>query len=81
MLVESVPAVGRVLVVAIPLAETRQTLTRLLTVEVVVSLIVLGALAAAAWWLIKRDLRPLEDMAVTADAISAGDLSLRVAAG
>ena len=39
---------------------------------------VLGALAAAAWLLIKRDLRPLEDMADTADAISAGDLSLRV---
>ena len=78
VLVESVPDVDRVLVVAIPLAETRQTLTRLLTVEVVVSLVVLGALAAAAWWLIKRDLRPLEDMAVTADAISAGDLSLRV---
>ena len=38
----------------------------------------LGLLTAAAWWLIKRDLRPLENMAVTADAISAGDLSLRV---
>ena len=38
----------------------------------------LGALAAAAWWLIKRDLRPLETMAVTADAIAAGDLSRRV---
>lgn len=78
VLVEPVPDVGRVLVVAIPLAETRQTLTTLLTVEVVVSLAVLAVLAAAAWWLIKRDLRPLEDMAVTADAISAGDLSLRV---
>jgi two-component system OmpR family sensor kinase len=78
VLVERVPAVDRVLVVAIPLAETRQTLTRLLSIEVVVSLVVLGALAAAAWWLIKRDLRPLEDMAVTADAIAAGDLSRRV---
>ncbi|NLE22519.1 MAG: HAMP domain-containing histidine kinase [Actinobacteria bacterium] len=78
VLVEPLPALDRVLVVAIPLAETRQTLTTLLTVEVVVSLAVLAVLAAAAWWLIKRDLRPLEDMAVTADAISAGDLSLRV---
>ena len=38
----------------------------------------LAALAAAAWWLIKRDLRPLETMAVTADAIAAGDLARRV---
>jgi two-component system OmpR family sensor kinase len=78
VLVENVPDLGRVLVVAIPLNETRQTLTRLLTIEVVVSLAVLAALAAAAWWLIKRDLRPLETMAVTADAIAAGDLTRRV---
>ena len=39
---------------------------------------VLAILAVASWFLIKRDLRPLEKMAVTADAISAGDLSLRV---
>jgi len=78
VLVENVPGLGRVLVVAIPLTETRQTLTRLLTIEVVVSLAVLAALAAAAWWLIKRDLRPLEAMAVTADAIAAGDLTRRV---
>ena len=36
---------------------------------------------AAAWLLIKRDLRPLETMAETADAIAAGDLSQRVRAG
>jgi two-component system OmpR family sensor kinase len=78
VLVENVPGAARVLVVAIPLNETRQTLTRLLTVEAIVSLVVLAALAAAAWWLIKRDLRPLETMAVTADAIAAGDLARRV---
>ena len=78
VLVENVPGAARVLVVAIPLNETRQTLTRLLTIEAVVSLVVLAALAAAAWWLIKRDLRPLETMAVTADAIAAGDLARRV---
>ena len=77
VLAETVPS-GQVLIAAIPLSETQQTLTQLLTIEVIVSLVVLGALAAAAWLLIKRDLRPLENMAVTADAISAGDLSLRV---
>jgi two-component system OmpR family sensor kinase len=78
VLVENVPGAARVLVVAIPLNETRQTLSRLVVIEVVVSLVVLGALAVAAWLLIKRDLRPLETMAVTADAIAAGDLTRRV---
>jgi two-component system OmpR family sensor kinase len=78
VLVENVPGAARVLIVAIPLNETRQTLGRLVVIEVVVSLAVLAALAAAAWWLIKRDLRPLETMAVTADAIAAGDLTRRV---
>ena len=75
------PNSAGVLIVAIPLNETRQTLTRLLTIEAVVSLVVLAALAAAAWFLIKRDLRPLETMAVTADAIAAGDLAQARAAG
>ena len=78
VLEQIVPNAGGVLVVAIPLNETRQTLGRLLVVEVVVSLGVLAVLAGAAWWLIKRDLRPLETMAVTADAITAGDLARRV---
>ena len=78
VLVQDAPTVSRVLIVAIPLSETRQTLSRLVVIEIVVSLVVLAALAAAAWLIIKRDLRPLETMAVTADAIAAGDLSRRV---
>lgn len=78
VLVQDVPRAQRVLVVAIPLSETRQTLTRLVGAEVVVLLGVLGVLAVAAWLIIKRELRPLETMAVTADAIAAGDLSRRV---
>lgn len=78
VLVQSIPQASRVIVVAIPLNETRQTLTRLLTVEALVTLCVLAALAAAAWYIVKRDLRPLEHMAITADAIAAGDLTRRV---
>jgi two-component system OmpR family sensor kinase len=78
VLEQNVPNSSGILIVAIPLNETHQTLGRLIAIEVVVSLAVLAALAAAAWWLIKRDLRPLETMAVTADAIAAGDLARRV---
>jgi two-component system, OmpR family, sensor kinase len=78
VLVQSVPQVQRVLVVAVPITETQQTLGRLLGLEILVSGVVLAALAIAAWLLIKRDLRPLENMATTADTIAAGDLSRRV---
>jgi two-component system OmpR family sensor kinase len=78
VLEQNLPNAAGVIIVAIPLDETRQTLNRLLTIEAVVSLLVQVALTAAAWWLIKRDLRPLETMAVTADAIAAGDLTRRV---
>ena len=78
VLVSSIPGAQGTVVAAMPLTDVQQTLSRLMGLEVVVSLVVLAALAVAAWLLIKRDLRPLEKMAVTADAISAGDLSLRV---
>jgi len=78
VLVQSVPQVQRVLVVAVPLTETTQTMGRLLGIEVLVFALVLVGLGIAAWLLIKRDLRPLETMADTADVIAAGDLSQRV---
>ena len=78
VMVSAAPEIQGAVLVAIPLTDTQQTLSQLMLLEVVVSLIVLAALAVAAWIIVKRDLRPLEKMAVTATAISAGDLSLRV---
>lgn len=67
------------LIVAIPLSDIQQTLARLIVVEVVVSIVVLAVMGALAWWLVRRELRPLEDMAAAAGRIAAGDLSERVA--
>ena len=78
VLVQGFPDAGRVLVVAIPLGDVQQTLGRLLMVEALVTVAALAGLGALAWWLVKRGLRPLEDMAATAGAIAAGDLSRRV---
>ena len=78
VLVQSVPTVQRVLIVAVPLTETTQTMGRLLAIEVLVFALVLVGLGVAAWLIIKHDLRPLEAMADTADVIAAGDLSQRV---
>ena len=67
------------IVVAIPLTEAHQTLRQLLVVEGIVTGILLTGLAVLAWWIVRRELRPLADMATTAGEIAAGDLSQRVA--
>ena len=37
-----------------------------------------SGLGVLAWWIVRRNLRPLDEMAATAGAIAAGDLSRRV---
>jgi two-component system OmpR family sensor kinase len=69
---------GYMLVVAIPLSDLGQTLGRLLLIEILVTAVVLLGLGGLAWWIVRRELRPLEDMAATAGAIAAGDLTRRV---
>ncbi len=66
------------LAVAIPLTDARETMSKLVRVELFVALAVLGGLALLAWWVVKLGLRPLEAMGETAGAIAAGDLSRRV---
>ena len=65
-------------VVAIPLNDVHHTLGRLLLIEVLVSLAVLGGVGVLAWWIVRRGLRPLDEMTATAGAIAGGDLSRRV---
>ena len=65
-------------VIAIPLRDVDQTLSRLLEVEALVAGGVLLALVALGWWVIRLGLRPLDRMGQTANAIAAGDLSRRV---
>jgi two-component system OmpR family sensor kinase len=66
------------LVVAIPLTEVEDTLSRLRMIEGVVSGAVLLGLGFLSYWLVRRGLRPLEEIGATAGAIAAGDLSRRV---
>ncbi len=70
--------VGDVLVEAVPLTTTDDSLHHLLALEFLVSIAVLIALAAGAWLIIRLSLRPLQKMADTAGEIAAGDLSRRV---
>ena len=66
------------LVAAIPLTEEAQTQQHLVLIEVSVTLAVLVGLGLLAWWIVRRELRPLDDMAATAGEIAAGDLTRRV---
>ncbi len=69
---------GSVLVVAVPSTETDNSLQRLVLIELIAGLALLGLLSTGSWFVLRRGLRPLESMAETAVSISGGDLSQRV---
>src|SRR5262249_27249819 len=68
------PANAR-LVVAMPLSDVNSTLNRLVLLELLIGLAVLGAVGGLAYVLVRRELQPLQRIEDTAAAIAAGDLS------
>ncbi|MEU7766451.1 HAMP domain-containing sensor histidine kinase [Nocardia sp. NPDC049190] len=68
----------RTTTVALPLTQNTDTVHRLLMLELVVGLIVLGALAVIAYFVVRRSLRPLRRVENIAAAIAQGDLHRRV---
>ncbi len=70
---------GYTLIVATSLNSVDSTLHRLLLVELLVTLAVLGGVAVLGLWVIRVGLRPLTEIGTTAATIAAGDLSHRVA--
>jgi two-component system, OmpR family, sensor kinase len=71
--------IGATVSVAVPLNERDDTLARLFRIELAVTLAVLAAAGLASFWLVRRSLRPLDDIGDTAAAIAAGDLGQRIA--
>ncbi|MEA2254449.1 MAG: two-component system, OmpR family, sensor kinase [Solirubrobacteraceae bacterium] len=69
---------GITTVVAVPMREVDQTLSRLLLVEALVIGGILAALGVLSWFVVRLGLRPLDRIGRTADAIAGGDLSRRV---
>lgn len=65
----------------IPLADVQSTMSRLVILEIGISVGLLVLLGAVAGVVIRRELRPLEEMARAADGIAGGDLSRRVEPG
>jgi two-component system, OmpR family, sensor kinase len=69
------------LVAALSLNPTNDTLASLRRIELLASLAVVLVAGILALWLVRRGLRPLAEMAGTADAIASGDLTRRVPEG
>jgi two-component system OmpR family sensor kinase len=78
VLVSSLPASAGVLIVAVALDDVNATLKRLLRVEVLIAAGLLAVLVAAAFWLLRTGLRPLERMSEVAGGIAQGDLDVRL---
>jgi two-component system OmpR family sensor kinase len=72
------PGIAGILVVATSLAGVDSTLHRLVLVELLVTALVLGAIALVGLWVVRLGLRPLTAIGETAAMIAAGDLSQRV---
>jgi two-component system OmpR family sensor kinase len=69
---------GRLAVVGLSLDDVDGAVRRLVGVEALAVLAVLGVLALVMWWVIRLGVRPVREMTDTAEAIAAGDLSRRV---
>jgi two-component system OmpR family sensor kinase len=69
------------LITSLALNPTNDTLSSLRNVEIVASLLVLLAMGVMVLLVVRRGLRPLRQMAGTADAIASGDLTRRVPEG
>lgn len=78
VLVSSLPGTAGVLIVGVSLDDVNATLQRLLVVEVLIAAGLLALLAVAAFWLLRRGLRPLERISEVAGTIAHGDLDRRV---
>ncbi|HEY1737652.1 MAG TPA: HAMP domain-containing sensor histidine kinase [Acidimicrobiia bacterium] len=73
------PNAGDTVLLAVPLDSVETSLHKLLLIETIAGVALLLALAAGSWFVLRRGLQPLETMADSAEKISEGDLTQRVA--
>lgn len=69
---------GTFLLVAVQSGDVDASLNRLILIEVIGGAVLIALLVGGSWFVLRRELRPLETMAHTAVSISGGDLSQRV---
>ncbi len=66
------------IVVASSLADVQATVSRLVLLQLIVGGVVVIIAGVVGYWIVRRSLRPLDEMSSTAQTIADGDLSLRV---
>ncbi|MFN8052683.1 MAG: HAMP domain-containing sensor histidine kinase [Acidimicrobiales bacterium] len=69
---------GTTSIIAVPLTEVSGPLNRLIVIEVLSAAGLLALLGAGSWLILRRGLRPLEQMANSASSITSGNLAERV---
>jgi two-component system OmpR family sensor kinase len=77
LFIDTTPSGADLLVVGIPLDDVTSTLSQLLLLEALTTAGVTVVVLAATWFMVRRGLRPLEQMGTMARS-AASDLSLRV---
>ncbi|MEZ5295248.1 MAG: HAMP domain-containing sensor histidine kinase [Ilumatobacteraceae bacterium] len=70
-----------VLITAVPIDDLETTIDRLVLVEILGSLAILGALGLVGWWVLRLGIRPIKEMTESAERIADGDLTERVPEG
>ncbi len=78
VIVSTNESLGETYIIAAPIATVDHTVDRLIAVEISATTIVILVLVTIGYFVIRSDLRPLEQMTETADAIGAGDLTRRI---
>jgi two-component system, OmpR family, sensor kinase len=69
---------GNVIVTAAPLTDVNEAVSDLIKIFLGTGTVTLAAASGASWWLIRRGMKPVDQMVDTAAAIAGGDLSRRV---
>lgn len=69
---------GSWVIVALPLTRTEAAINRLLVAFGIAALVLLAMSALVAWWFVRLGLRPIKEMTLAADAVTAGERGQRV---
>src|SRR5205807_3981480 len=72
---------GNQVLVAVPLDQVQATTDRLTFAVLVAGIVVMLAMGAAGWWLLRLGLQPIAEVTDVADAIAGGDRCRRVGEG
>ena len=69
---------GRTLVLALPLEDVDETISRLFTIQALAGGAILATMGLVTFWVLRLGVRPIKQMTTTAKAIGEGDLSQRI---